>query len=120
MRSAAWTGTALARSGNCCCSSEDPRVPIRQRSLEALDRDIGKGEIDRPLDVQLVVLVAATRVEDDGTRLFAHADELGLGEPVRLTMRRRRIGDAQVATHIDRGIGSRCGSGAKGPRRGGE
>src|SRR5437870_3680850 len=30
---------------------EDARVPIRQRSLETLDRDIGKAEIDRAFDV---------------------------------------------------------------------
>ena len=68
--------------------------------------------------MQLLVLVAAACIEDDGLRLFAHADELGLGKPMRLAMHRGRVGDAQVAAHVDRGIGGRRGCGAEGPRHG--
>ena len=37
---------------------------------------------------------------------------------MRLAMHRGRVGDAQVAAHVDRGIGGRRGCGAEGPRHG--
>jgi hypothetical protein len=55
----------------------------------------GKAEVDRALDVQLLVSRLAAGVEDDRPGLAAHADELGLGDAAALAVRDRVAGDAR-------------------------
>src|SRR2546429_9916124 len=52
-----------------------PRILVRQAALQAVDRDVGKAQVDRPFDVQLVEFFGAAGIENDGSLLTAHLNE---------------------------------------------
>src|SRR5207244_1544526 len=52
-----------------------PRILVRQGALQAVDRDVGKAQVDRTLDMQLVEFLGTAGIENDGSLLAAHQNE---------------------------------------------
>src|ERR1700674_1506648 len=86
---------------------ENAHIFVRQRISQAADRNVGKAETNRSLDVKLVVFLPAAGVEHDGAGLPAHAYEVAFGQAMRVAVIQGLPGDTQVTGNVDAGIGDR-------------
>src|SRR5207253_1608799 len=77
------------------------RRAVGNQVAQTARRDVGKTEVDRASHVKLVVLLTASRVKNDRSRLCRHAHELILGHAARLAVVRSLTGNLKVARHID-------------------
>ena len=97
-----WKGT-LGAAEVVVAVDEDPRRAVRNLLPQRREGDVGKAQVDRAGDVQLVVFLAAACVEDDGARLARGAGSL-LRQASRITIGESRGRRFQVAGRVDRRI----------------
>src|SRR5258708_8962726 len=59
--------------------NQDARVLVRERSLQALNRDVGKAQVDCSFDMKSTIFCRAASIQDDRAGLSTHPDELLFG-----------------------------------------